>query len=102
MMQPVEPDESVPGVDGVPSERYASEARLTEAARRVTVPTLLVRGGSSDLLTQEGVDHFLSLIPHARAVDVRGAGHMVAGDRNDHFNEAIVEFLEDLRPRRRE
>jgi pimeloyl-ACP methyl ester carboxylesterase len=95
----MEPADQQPeaGLDGVPSQRYASEERLSDAARRITVPTLLVRGGASDLLTQEGVDHLLSLIPHARAVDVGGAGHMVAGDRNDHFNAAIIEFLDEVR-----
>jgi pimeloyl-ACP methyl ester carboxylesterase len=96
MMEPIDPPDRPPGVDGVPSQRYASEEQLTEAARRITVPTLLVRGGASDLLTQEGVDHFLSLISGARAVDVSGAGHMVAGDRNDAFNDAIVGFLDGL------
>jgi pimeloyl-ACP methyl ester carboxylesterase len=92
-----DPEPAADGLDGVPSSRYASESQLTEAARRVTVPTLVVRGGSSDLLTERGVEHLLSLIPHARAVDVSGAGHMVAGDRNDHFTAAIIEFLEDVR-----
>ena len=40
------------------------------------------------------------LVPHARQVDVAGAGHMVAGDRNDRFNSAVVEFLDrDVRRR---
>ena len=34
------------------------------------------------------------LVPHAEVVDVAGAGHMVAGDRNDAFNDAVVEFIE--------
>jgi pimeloyl-ACP methyl ester carboxylesterase len=96
LMEPIEPPGQT-GLDGVPAQRYASEERLSEAARRITVPTLLVRGGASDLLTQDGVDHLLGLIPHARAVDVGGAGHMVAGDRNDPFNEAIIEFLDEVR-----
>ena len=33
------------------------------------------------------------LIPHAELVNVAGAGHMVAGDRNDNFNAAVIEFL---------
>ena len=37
-------------------------------------------------------------MPHARLVDVAGAGHMVAGDRNDAFNDAVVEFLESVKP----
>ena len=37
------------------------------------------------------------LVPHAEYVDVEGAGHMVAGDKNDLFNDAIVGFLDRLR-----
>ena len=69
--------------------------RFEEAARRLTVPTLLVRGRTSDLLSEEGARHFLSLTPHAQLVDVAGAGHMVAGDRNDLFNDAVVRFLDE-------
>ena len=46
---------------------------------------------ASDLLSEEGARHLLTLIPHAQLVDVAGAGHMVAGDRNDHFNAAVVD-----------
>jgi non-heme chloroperoxidase len=67
--------------------------RLERAARALRVPTLLVRGRLSDLLSEEGARHFLSLAPHARFADVSEAGHMVAGDRNDLFTEAVVDFL---------
>lgn len=67
--------------------------RLERAAAYVTVPTLLVRGKQSDLVTPEGAQQLLELIPHAQFVDVEGAGHMVAGDKNDVFNSAIEDFL---------
>ncbi len=93
-----EPDE--PGLDGLPSRRMVQSERLEAAARRLRLPTLLVRGGSSDLLSEEGVAAMLALVPHAKHVDVAGAGHMVAGDRNDRFNAAVIEFLEqDVRRR---
>lgn len=69
---------------------------LTAAARSLTVPTLLVRGRQSDLLSEEGAREFLALVPHAQYADVAGAGHMVAGDRNDSFNDAVVSFLAEL------
>ncbi len=87
-----EPD--VPGLDGLPSARMVQAERLEEAARHLKLPTLLVRGGSSDLLSEEGAAAMRALVPHAKQVDVAGAGHMVAGDRNDRFNAAVVEFLE--------
>ena len=71
-----------------------NEDRLEDAARALTVPTLLVRGRQSDVLSAEGARQTLELIPHARLVDVGGAGHMVAGDRNDAFNDAVIEFLQ--------
>ena len=49
----------------------------------------------SDLVTKERADEFLARFPDVSFVDVGGAGHMVAGDRNDLFADAIVEFLAD-------
>jgi len=74
--------------------------RLEDAARAIKVPTLLVRGRVSDLLSEEGAQDLLKLIPHAELVDVAGAGHMVAGDRNDLFNDAVVHFLSRSVPSR--
>ena len=71
--------------------------RLARAARRITIPTLLVRGRMSDLLSEEGAQELLELVPHAQLADVAGAGHMVAGDRNDAFNDAVVTFLAAVR-----
>jgi pimeloyl-ACP methyl ester carboxylesterase len=71
--------------------------RLAQAARAIKVPTLLVRGRVSDLLSEEGAQELLALVPQAKLVDVGGAGHMVAGDRNDLFNDAVVSFLETVR-----
>ena len=68
--------------------------RLTKAVDTLAIPTLLVRGRSSDLLSEEGARDFLDRAPHAEFADVAGAGHMVAGDKNDLFNDAIVNFLE--------
>ena len=70
---------------------------MEAAARSLTVPTLLVRGRQSDLLSEEGARKFLELVPHATLADVGGAGHMVAGDRNDAFNDAVTGFLAALR-----
>jgi pimeloyl-ACP methyl ester carboxylesterase len=71
----------------------ATPGRLLDAARRLRVPTLLVRGRLSDVVSLEGAAEFRAAAPHARFVDVSGAGHMVAGDRNDLFTDAVVGFL---------
>lgn len=67
---------------------------LVEGARRVRAPTLLVRGGLSDVTSQQSVDEFLDVVPHAEAADVSGAAHMVAGDDNDVFTAAVAGFLD--------
>ena len=72
------------------------ETMLVEAAKRIKVPSLLVRGASSELVQERHAKDFLELVPHATYVDVSGARHMVAGDRNDQFASAIRTFLSDL------
>ncbi len=71
--------------------------RMDAAARALRLPTLLVRGRLSDLLSEEGARHFLDLVPHARYADVSDAGHMVAGDRTDRVTEAVRGFLREVR-----
>jgi pimeloyl-ACP methyl ester carboxylesterase len=68
--------------------------RLLEAAARIRMPVLLIRGRASDVVTDAEVEEFMHLIPHAEFIDVDRARHMVAGDRNDIFTEAVVGFLE--------
>ncbi len=67
--------------------------RLLKAAATLTVPTLLVRGAQSDVVSEANVKEFLSAVPHADYVDVSETGHMVAGDDNDAFTSAVLAFL---------
>jgi len=73
---------------------------LLDAASRIDIPALLVRGRLSDVVTHEGAQEFLAAVPGAEFVDVSGAGHMVAGDRNDPFTDAVIEFLGRTHPSR--
>lgn len=67
---------------------------IEQAARALTIPTLLVRGRQSDLVTEAEAEAFLSMAPHAEYVDVADAAHMVAGDSNEVFTRAVVDFIE--------
>ncbi|MCY6380391.1 alpha/beta fold hydrolase [Hoeflea prorocentri] len=80
----------------VSTGRDNPEAYRSQAARALAIPTLLVRGRQSELVSEEHAEEFLKLVPHAKLADVSGAGHMVAGDRNDIFQAAILEFLETI------
>ena len=52
-----------------------------------------MRGGLSDVLSEEGAQSFLRQCPQAEYVSVANAAHMVAGDRNDIFADAVLQFL---------
>jgi pimeloyl-ACP methyl ester carboxylesterase len=67
--------------------------RMKAATRRLSMPALLVRGAKSDLVTPETAKEFVDLAPKGQFVDVGGAGHMVAGDKNDVFIDAVMGFL---------
>jgi peroxiredoxin len=82
------------GPDGNGPSEITDQERMRVACRRLRVPVMLVRGRMSDVVTVEGVESFRSDVPTAEFVDVSSAGHMVAGDRNDAFTDAVVDFLE--------
>ena len=83
-----------PEIAGRAQERLRT--LMAAGAARLRVPTLLVRGGSSDIVTPEAAAELATMIPHAGLVDVTGAGHMVAGDRNDPFTAAVLRFAAPL------
>ena len=83
-------------LDRTAAGRERDALELEAAAARLTTPTLLVRGGKSDVLTENGIEAFRALVPHAQFADIAGAGHMVAGDKNDAFTDAILTFAATL------
>ncbi|MEE3187879.1 MAG: alpha/beta hydrolase [Actinomycetota bacterium] len=72
--------------------------RQEDAAKNVHCASLLVRGGLSDVLSEDGAQAYLKLVPHAHYSNVGEAAHMVAGDRNDIFVAAVLEFLSEVAP----
>jgi pimeloyl-ACP methyl ester carboxylesterase len=67
--------------------------RMLEAADALAIPAMLVRGKQSDVVSSEGAAELRAHIPQLEFVDIDGAGHMIAGDRNDAFNGAVLDFL---------
>ena len=76
-----------------PTKTIQNEERLYRAARSLTVPTLIVRGGISDVVSEKVMAEFLDAVPNAQSVSVADAGHMVAGDSNHAFTKAVLSFL---------
>jgi pimeloyl-ACP methyl ester carboxylesterase len=81
-----------------PLQRQADAPdRLERAALAVRCPIVLVRGGTSDVVTQAEAAAFRALLPEARSIDIADAGHMVAGDANDAFTDAVLAELAEHR-----
>ncbi|OBF81888.1 peroxidase [Mycobacterium sp. 852002-51163_SCH5372311] len=64
-----------------------------EAAVNLKIPTLLIRGKLSDVVSPDGVRHFLETVPRAEFVELSNAGHTAAGDDNDAFSDVVVDFV---------
>ena len=79
-----------------PDQQIKNEARMYQAAKNLKVPTMIVRGGMSDVVSEKVMAEFLDEVPHVRSVNVSDAGHMVAGDSNHAFTNAVLEFLREV------
>jgi pimeloyl-ACP methyl ester carboxylesterase len=71
---------------------------LERAVEKYRGPLLLVRGLQSDVVGDSGVAALRALAPQLEEINVAGAGHMIASDRNDAFIAALAEFLGRVLP----
>ncbi|WP_428641103.1 alpha/beta fold hydrolase [Roseibium sp.] len=75
----------------------AAQEEMLAATANLSLPVLLIRGQNSELVSMDHVREFQAQVPHAQFTDIRDAGHMVAGDRNDVFASAVEDFLLGLK-----
>lgn len=68
------------------------------ALRGFHAPTLLLRGQRSDVISDEDARALVKILPQVRLIDLKGAGHMVAGDANDAFAASVATFLHEVMP----
>lgn len=76
-----------------PDDAFVRQEKLEQAAIDLRIPILLIRGKLSDVVSPQGVKDFLNKVPHAEFVELSDAGHTAAGDDNDAFSEAVVQFV---------
>ena len=69
-----------------------SQEQLWEAVAKITCPTLVVRGGNSDIFADETMREMQQVISSCQIVTVPGAGHLVAGDNPVDFLAAVRSF----------
>lgn len=80
---------------------YVADARALarEIGQAVAVVGASLGGLTGLMLAgEEGPSLVRALVPHAEYVNVEGADHMIAGDRNDAFNDAVFDFLDRHQP----
>ncbi len=81
-----------------PDNYTAEEGRLAADHRlrcigRIDAPMMLIRGKLSDVVSEESAREVLEVAPHMEYVDLAGAAHMVAGDKNDAFSAHVIDFV---------
>jgi len=90
-----------PQVIAVPGLGLAHDPeRMLAECRRFTAPAMLVRGMRSDVVSDAGIAELRASLPQLEVFDVAAAGHMLAGDKNDLFNQGVVQFLSKHLPMR--
>jgi pimeloyl-ACP methyl ester carboxylesterase len=77
----------------IETDRPGVERAAVAASRALGIPSLLVRGENSELVRQDQADEYLAAARGSEFVDVKDARHMVAGDSNNVFTAAVLEFL---------
>lgn len=80
------------------SWRIAAEQRerILRDVSNISCPTLIVRGGKSDVLSDDAAERFVHMLPHARWVRVDNAGHNVQGDNPRGLLDAMNPFLREI------
>jgi len=71
----------------------AERAKLADGLSRITCPTLIVRGGESDVFAEEDGIKLAQRLPDGKFVTVPRAGHTVQGDNPKDLVVELRRFL---------
>jgi len=83
-------------IDDLVRDSARHQDDIAQAARGLRCPVLLISGGRSEMVSEDNIRTFQSLVPHAQHVQLARAGHMLAGDDNDTFTGAVLDYLGTL------
>ena len=71
-------------------------AGMDDDLRNLHRPVLVLRGANSDVLSEDGADELLALLPDARFARIAGAGHLAAGDNPESFVSLVSRVLDEI------
>jgi pimeloyl-ACP methyl ester carboxylesterase len=71
---------------------------LDADAATIQAPVLVLRGASSDVLSNDGANEVTAILPNARLATIASAGHLAAGDNPASTANLIREFLDEVLP----
>ena len=75
-------------------EPYMHNPKLRHRLRRITAPTLLLRGESDGLVSTEYISGCAKLLPNARTETIAAAGHLPQMEQPEAFVGTVLRFLE--------
>jgi pimeloyl-ACP methyl ester carboxylesterase len=84
------------GVIDAENAGAAVVAGMDDDLRGLHRPVLVLRGANSDVLSEDGADELMALLPDACFARISGAGHLAAGDNPESFVALVSRFLDDL------
>ncbi len=70
------------------------EQELSTEVKKISCPTLLVKGAESDVLSLDGARLLQAAVPGSEFALIPGAGHSVMGDNPPAFEAAVREFYQ--------
>jgi pimeloyl-ACP methyl ester carboxylesterase len=89
-----DPDRFGRGPNGAPPPTAADRWRDVQ---RVECPTLVVRGGTSDMFLDEDAQKLAATLRHGQWIRIENASHTVQGDQPLALANAVRDFLESER-----
>lgn len=76
----------------------AMPERLGDAAAKIAIPVLYVRGALNEMVTNAQAEAFVAEMPNAEFAEVDDADLLVTPERMEVFNGLLLEFLERKQP----
>jgi pimeloyl-ACP methyl ester carboxylesterase len=69
---------------------------LADDSASLKCPVLVLRGGKSDVLSDQGAEEIAEIIPDGRQRTVANAGHLAAGDNPESTVGLVKAFLDEI------